>query len=57
MEMDYMIVTLTDQESQDIRMAAALNTLPVTGKTMGECFQLTLIRLVLDKIKEKNGIK
>jgi len=53
----YMIVTLTDQENQDIRMAAALNTLPVTGKTMGECFQLTLIRLVLDKIKEKNGIK
>ena len=49
-----MITTLTEEENKEIRMAAALNTKPIAGKTMGECFQLTLIEMVLDKIREKN---
>jgi hypothetical protein len=52
-----LIITLTDEENKEIRMAAALNTKPIPGKTMGECFQITLINLVLDKIREKNKIK
>lgn len=50
------IVTLTEDESKEIRMAAAMNTKPIAGKTMGECFQLTLIEMVLAKIRKKNGI-
>jgi hypothetical protein len=49
-----MITTLTEAENKAIRMAAAMNTKPIAGKTMGECFQLTLIEMVLDKIREKN---
>jgi len=51
-----MIVTLTETENKDIRMAAAMNTKPIAGKTMGECFQLTLIEMVLEKIRQKNKI-
>jgi hypothetical protein len=51
-----MITTLTEEESKEIRMAAAMNTKPIAGKTMGECFQLTLIEMVLAKIRKKNGI-
>ena len=49
-----MITTLTEEENKSIRMAAAMNTKPIAGKTMGECFQLTLIEMVLAKIREKN---
>jgi hypothetical protein len=51
-----MITTLTEEENKSIRMAAAMNTKPIPGKTMGECFQLTLIEMVLDKIRQKNKI-
>ena len=51
-----MITTLTEAENKAIRMAAAMNTKPIAGKTMGECFQLTLIEMVLDKIRQKNKI-
>jgi hypothetical protein len=51
-----MITTLTEEENKSIRMAAAMNTKPIAGKTMGECFQLTLIEMVLDKIRQKNKI-
>lgn len=51
-----MITTLTEAENKEIRMAAAMNTKPIAGKTMGECFQLILIEMVLAKIRKKNDI-
>ena len=49
-------IELTPVEIAEIMMDAALNTIPIPGKSMGHCFQQTLIAKVLEKFKEKNVV-